>query len=364
MIYGERIKQARELRGLTQKELATKLKITQGRIAQIEGEFRDLADSLLAEIAYHTTLPISYFSQPVENQLSAGSLLFRARTSISKKAVTKSLRDAEHVFSLGVSLSKNLEIPVLIQPLNDDPRQAARKVRRTLGVPPSGPVHNLIRTLEAAGVWVLAIPAMKGRDAFCCWATDGDNEIPLIVISPDCPGDRLVMNVAHELGHLVLHKHQLGRLSPELEKEAFSFGAEFLMPEEGIRAELRLPFTLTLAARLKPRWGVSIQALVRRAFDLNIISERQYRYLFMQLSSKGWRTVEPVPLIAEKPRLLRKMAEVAYGGSPVIEEVAAEAHMLTKEVEQILNFYEGAPKRSKTINSRVVEFPSRRTKRS
>lgn len=364
MIYGERIKQARELRGLTQKELATKLNITQGRIAQIEGEFRDLADSLLAEIAYHTALPISYFSQPAENQLSSGSLLFRARTSISKKAVTKSLRDAEHVFNLAVSLSRSLDIPVLLQPSNDDPRQAARKIRRTLGISPSEPVHNLIRTLEAAGVWVLTIPAMKGRDAFCCWAKIGDAEVPLIVISPDCPGDRLAMNVAHELGHLILHKHQLGRLSPELEKEAFAFGAEFLMPEEGIRSEFRLPFTLTLAARLKPKWGVSIQALVRRAFDLNFISERQYRYLFMQLSSKGWRTVEPIPLVAEKPRLLRKMAEVAYGGLPVIEEVAAEAHMLPKEVASIFSLYEGPPQNSRTVSSRVVAFPKRSSVRA
>ena len=364
MIYGERIRQARELRGLTQKELATKLSITQGRVAQIEGEFRELADSLLAEIAYHTTLPISYFSQPAENQLSSGSLLFRARTSISKKAVTKSLRDAEHIFSLAVSLSRNLDVPVLIQSLSCEPREAARKVRRTLGISPSEPVQNLIRILEGAGVWVLTIPAMKGRDAFCCWAAVGNTEVPLIVISPDCPGDRLAMNVAHELGHLILHKNQLGRLSPELEKEAFVFGAEFVMPEVGIRSELRSPFTLTLAARLKPRWGVSIQALVRRAFDLNIISERQYRYLFMQLSAKGWRTVEPILLAAEKPRLLRKMAEVAYGGSPAIEEIAAEAHMLPKEVAGIFSLYEGPPQKSVTPASRVVAFPKRSSVRA
>jgi Zn-dependent peptidase ImmA (M78 family)/transcriptional regulator with XRE-family HTH domain len=362
MIYGERIKQARELRGLTQTELARQIKVTQGRIAQLEGEFREVADSLIAEIAYRTDLPLSYFSKPPENWLSAGSLLFRARTSISKREVTQSLRDAEHVFGLAHSMAQHLDIPVLLRTIDGDSKEAARKTRALLGLSPTEPIHSLIRLLEGIGVWFLAVPAMKGRDAFCCWVSDEGKQIPIIVISPDCPGDRLLMNVAHELGHLILHKNQLGRLSPELEKEAFAFGAELLMPESGIRTDLRTPISLSLTARLKPKWGVSIQALIRRAYDLNVISERQYRYLFMQLSSKGWRTTEPVPLAPEKPRLLRKMAEVLYGSSIPTDRVAADANMLPAEVDRILNLYAQAEKRSDKVPSRVVQFPARMAK--
>ena len=358
MIFGERIKQARELRGFTQTELAGLLKVTQGRIAQIEGEFRDVADSVIAEIAYHTRLPLTYFSKAPENWLSAGSLLFRARTSISKREVMQSLRDAEHVFGLAHSLARNLDIPVSLRTIAGDPGDAARKTRALLGLPATEPVHGLIRALEGAGVWVLAIPALKGRDAFCCWAQVEDREIPVIVISPDCPGDRLAMNVAHELGHLVLHKNSLGRLSPELEKEAFTFGAEFLMPEAGIRPDLQAPVSLTRISRLKPKWGVSIQALVRRAYNLGVISERQYRYLFMQISSKGWRTAEPIPIAAEKPRLLKKMAEVLYGSSLPLERIAADADMLPAEVSRILDLYAGAEKRPRSAESRIVSFPS------
>jgi transcriptional regulator with XRE-family HTH domain len=109
MIFGERVKQARELRGFTQTKLAELLKVTQGRIAQIEGEFRDAADSVIAEIAYHTDLPLSYFSKAPVNRLTAGSLLFRARTSISKREVTQSLRDAEHVFGLAESMARDFQ---------------------------------------------------------------------------------------------------------------------------------------------------------------------------------------------------------------------------------------------------------------
>jgi len=364
MIYGERVKQARELRGLTQIELAKQIKVTQGRIAQIEGEFRDVADSLIAEIAYRTELPLSYFSKAPENWLSVGSLLFRARTSISKREITQSLRDAEHVFGLALSMARKLEIPVLLRAIDGEPRDAARKTRAMLGLSATEPIHNLIRFLEGMGVWVLAIPALKGRDAFCCWAQVEDKQIPVIVISPNCPGDRLAMNVAHELGHLLLHKNSLGRLSPELEKEAFTYGAELLMPEAGIRPDLQPPISLTSVARLKPTWGVSIQALVRRAYDLNVISERQYHYLFMQLSAKGWRITEPIPIVPEKPRLLRKMAEILYGSSIPMERVAADADMLPKEVSRVLSLYAEAEKKPEGDNSRVLTFPvSRRVRR-
>jgi Zn-dependent peptidase ImmA (M78 family)/transcriptional regulator with XRE-family HTH domain len=358
MIYGERIKQARELRGFTQTKLAELLKVTQSRIAQVEGEFRDVADSLIAEIAYRTELPLSYFSKAPENWLSAGSLLFRARTSISKREVTQSLRDAEHVFGLAYSMAKNLELPVSLRTINGDPKDAAIQMRSLLGLSATVPIHNLIRILENAGIWVLAVPAMKGRDAFCCWAEADGRQIPVIVISPDCPGDRLAMNVAHELGHLVLHKNMLGRLSPELEKEAFAYGAELLMPEAGIRADLRPPISLTRVALLKPKWGVSIQALIRRSYDLNVISERQYRYLFMQLSSKGWRTTEPIPIVPEKPRLLKKMAEVLYGSPVPIDRIAADADMLPAEVSRVLGLYAEAEKKPDAAKSRVVAFPA------
>jgi Zn-dependent peptidase ImmA (M78 family) len=338
--------------------LAELLKVTQSRIAQVEGEFRDVADSLIAEIAYRTELPLSYFSKAPENWLSAGSLLFRARTSISKREVTQSLRDAEHVFGLAYSMAKNLELPVSLRTINGDPKDAAIQMRALLGLSATVPIHNLIRILENAGIWVLAVPAMKGRDAFCCWAEADGRQIPVIVISPDCPGDRLAMNVAHELGHLVLHKNMLGRLSPELEKEAFAYGAELLMPEAGIRADLRPPISLTRVALLKPKWGVSIQALIRRSYDLNVISERQYRYLFMQLSSKGWRTTEPIPIVPEKPRLLKKMAEVLYGSPVPIDRIAADADMLPAEVSRVLGLYAEAEKKPDAAKSRVVAFPA------
>jgi Zn-dependent peptidase ImmA (M78 family) len=123
------------------------------------------------------------------------------------------------------------------------------------------------------------------------------------------------------LGHLVLH--QAFVLTPSaIEDEADVFASEFLLPEEAMRKDLSISLTLTSLADLKGRWGVSMQALIMRAFSLGIITDGQKRYLFRQVLAKGWMQDEPVQIAPEKPRLLRKLVEANYGQTPDLREVA------------------------------------------
>jgi Zn-dependent peptidase ImmA (M78 family) len=168
------------------------------------------------------------------------------------------------------------------------------------------------------------------------------------------------MSVAHELAHLVLHAGK-NRLGVD-ETEADEFAAEFLMPEAVMRSVLRTPVTLSALAEIKSVWRVSLQALIRRAKDLNIITDRQYRYLFEQLSSLGWRTIEPISIEPEKPRAIRQMAEMLYG-DPIDYRALANDMALTPEfVREALSHY--APKVAKSpdvgLNSKVVRLHSRR----
>ena len=85
-----------------------------------------------------------------------------------------------------------------------------------------------------------------------------------------------------------------------------------------------------------------MQALVRRAFDLNLITERQYRYLFEQIGARGWRTREPANLDVpvEKPSALRQMAEIAYGRPINYRRLASEAQLTVDMAKQIIEAYE------------------------
>jgi Zn-dependent peptidase ImmA (M78 family) len=135
------------------------------------------------------------------------------------------------------------------------------------------------------------------------------------------------MSAAHELAHLVMHQPVTASVS-EMEDQAKRFASAFLLPAEAIRQELVGPVTLDSFVNMKLRWGVSVQALIVRAHDLQIVTDRKYRTLFQQLSARGWRLNEPlstkVPL--ERPRAVRQVAELLYGKKINYAKAAADLH--------------------------------------
>jgi Zn-dependent peptidase ImmA (M78 family) len=97
--------------------------------------------------------------------------------------------------------------------------------------------------------------------------------------------------------------------SPNIEDEANSFGAEFLMPRREIRGAL---YALNMAklADHKRHWKVSMAALIQRAFELKTITDSQRRYLFINLTRRsGTRLHEPfeADVPREKPQLFGKI---------------------------------------------------------
>jgi Zn-dependent peptidase ImmA (M78 family) len=125
----------------------------------------------------------------------------------------------------------------------------------------------------------------------------------MIFINESMPWDRIRWTLAHELGHILMHRLP----TPNMEEEADRFASEFLMPASVIRPELS-DLSLVQLASLKPRWKVAMSALLRQALALKKITERQYRYLWMRMSSLGWKTREPeeLDILAEHPFLIKE----------------------------------------------------------
>lgn len=340
MINRDRVIQVREAKRFTQSDLAKKVHRSQSAIAQLEAGLIDGSDGLIRQIAMATDFPPDFFERDSGPAFPIGSLLFRAHANISRKDRLEAHRQAQFVFQLLTPLlDRATRIPINLPKSIDRPSIAARAVRRFLRIDPVEPIGNLLATLEANGVLVLAIPDLKGRDAFSLWAGD-DRSMPVIAISGGRPGDRLRMTVGHEIGHLVLHSQR--EFTPSgAEDEATDFAEEFLMPEAAMRRDLVTPLTLTRIAALKPKWRVSIQALICRARQLEIISERQYRYLFEQVAMQGWRMKEPENLAVEpeRPRALRQLAELFYGYPINTKKLAQDAAMPEPLVKQIISQY-------------------------
>jgi Zn-dependent peptidase ImmA (M78 family)/DNA-binding XRE family transcriptional regulator len=341
MFSGRRIRQARELRRLTQSDLAKKVGVGQSAIAHVESEFKNPSRSLISKIAMHTHFPVSFFTVEPVTEFPVQSLLFRAKSSMAKRDAAEASRYAELLNEMAEKMSAQVtQIPLAIPTSASEPISAAKQTRLMFHIPSDEPVPHLTNAMERAGLLILALPAtLAGRDAFTVWVERQAAPLPIIATSKDRPGDRLRLNLAHELGHVVMR--HLPRLDPVQEERAYAFAAELLMPEAAMRREITSPITLSSLAVLKPRWRVSIQALIRRCYDLHLVPERQYRYLFEQLAAKGWRTKEPsnldVPI--EKPRALRQMAELIYGQSIDYERMGADMHLSIPFLRQVIQDY-------------------------
>jgi Zn-dependent peptidase ImmA (M78 family)/transcriptional regulator with XRE-family HTH domain len=367
MVNGERVRHARELRDLTQAALAQHIGVNQSTIAQIESGLIQPSDEIVKAIALRTGLVPSFFRQDSGPDFPQGSLLFRCRASTAAREKAQAYRAAQTMFEVADKLAASIkQIPVRIPTTepSTDSKTAAQMTRVALGLSPDKPLLNLINAVEKAGVLVLALPEKFEKvDAFSVWGSD--SHVPVIAFANGKAWDRIRFSVGHELGHLVMHQTMSGSLK-SLHDAADEFSAELLLPETAMRVELVPPITLTAVAKLKVRWRVSMQAIIRRAHELGIITPRQYTYLFAQLSKHGWRTREPenLDVSAEQPRALRKMIELCYGDPINYAKCASDVRLPRQMIETALAEYSGGGglgQPMRPINdSRVISLATRR----
>jgi Zn-dependent peptidase ImmA (M78 family)/transcriptional regulator with XRE-family HTH domain len=317
MISGDRIRQAREIKGITQAELAKAAGVDQSHISLLERDAREPSQAVLEKISLSTGFPIAFFRREPGPGFPLGSLLFRKRKSAQVPQIElDQLRQVSRLmFEVWRAMSeefKEIDIRVPRIPGEKNPTRAAKITRAALGLSPDTPIKHLITTLEKSGVSVIELQSdTEDHDAFSLWV-DTEPRTPVIVIIGVKSGDRCRFSVAHELGHLVLHQ-TISQPLRRLEDDAHAFASEFLLPEETIKQELQTPVTLTALAEMKGRWGVSMQALLLKAHDMSLITDGQRNYLYKQMGIRRWVKNEPVSFPAERPRLLQKMAERLYG---------------------------------------------------
>ena len=373
-VNGDRVRQAREIKGLTQAELAERVGVSQPTIAYIERtisqQLFEPSREIIEAVALQTGFPLQFFYQEDSGpEFPLGSLLYRKRSVLASQDKLRFRQVARLIYEIAEKMAKHVNtIPLRIPKIvNEDPITAARLARAELGLSPDTPVRNLLNQIEKNGVFVFALPySIDEHDAFSVWA-DTEPRHPVIIISSGKPGDRQRFTIAHEFGHIVMH-HTFPAGLKKIEDEANQFAAEFLMPEEAMRREIIPPVTLTALAELKPKWGVSIRALIKRASDLEIITERQARYLHQQIVALNWHKKEPANLYipAEKPRAFKKIAEVLHGVPVNYIKVAGYANAPVKLIKEIMDVHADKPdmpksaKKTDPPNNKVIPIRGRR----
>lgn len=309
MFNSERLRIARERRGLTQKGLAEAAGLTSKTIFNYEkaGIFDEIASDSMERISNVLNYPLDFFQDRPVPTLSYEAVSFRAMTKLSAQKRDSAIGAGKLAQELSEWIEAQFQLPETNVPDCSfdgfsEPENAARAVREVWGIGELS-ISNVNHLLEANGIRVFSLAENCIEvDAFSFWM----NEKPFVLLNTMKTPERSRFDAAHELGHLVLHKHSSNN-GRQAEMDADRFASAFLMPERSILASVpRMP-KLDQLISLKKNWKVSLAALVRRTFDLGLSSEWHYRQLSIELNRRGYRTGEPqgmpereVSLILEK----------------------------------------------------------------
>lgn len=282
---------ARKARGLTQSELADMLGTTQPTINRYEAGDRAPEPETVAALAkaLGVTEQLLIHGNRFRGALAVDAHMRRQKTTKASlwrqmEARLNLLRVHASFLFEEISMMSDQHVPTFDP--DDVPAQHAARLIRAQWKMPLGPVVNLTRWLESAGVLVFEEDFGTRRiDGLSQWV--GDH--PVMLINANAPPDRKRLTKAHELGHLVLHSNIA---TEDMEAEANRFAAELLMPLDEIRPELRKVDLGALAA-LKREWGVSMQALLERAYSLKMVTPEARTRFYKMMNAKGWKTNEP-----------------------------------------------------------------------
>ncbi len=302
----ERLKQLRLTFGLTQTALAEMVGRASGNISKWEKGIQIPEADAFQRLCEVFGVSENWLLE--EKVVANENTPFFFRSQVSATANAREIAEVrlEWLQDISYKLQESLEFVTVNVPHLEESNcllisveeieRMATECRKAWGLG-IAPIPNVVQVLENAGI-VCARTALGHlkMDGVSNWH-ELDQRPYVLLIADKANGIRNRFDAAHELGHIVLHRHiskeQYEANYDLLELQAHRFASAFLLPAESFLREIRWPTLDTLLA-LKPRWKVSVAAMVRRCSDLEIINDTTTTRLWKARSARGWVKGEPM----------------------------------------------------------------------
>lgn len=324
----ERLLQVLAARRLSQVQLAAMVGVSPPTVSKWRSGQQAPEAETLARLASVVNVSPEWFTRPIPPKPSTP--MFRSAASAHVAARQMLEARLEWAQEIALRLSALADFPAVKLPsykflsldqIGEADIEAAALECRDLWRLGRGPVPDVALALESAGVILVreetGVAQIEGLSA---WSVPLQR--PLVLLAADkANGFRSRVDAAHELGHLVLHKH----IQPatdrhqhnEMERQAHRFAGAFLLQAESFSAEIRTPVTLDSLLLLKQRWGVSVAAMIMRLAALGIVDEDEKMALFKRRSARWGAKSEPGDgaRAPEQPRLLKRTIDLLVSSS-------------------------------------------------
>ncbi|HEY3267687.1 MAG TPA: XRE family transcriptional regulator [Armatimonadota bacterium] len=361
-MVGERLKQLRLARGWSLEALAAEVGGVVSRQAIWKYEHGRANPSAYVLTRLASALGVKSVALWAEPNVRVELVAYRKRSRLTKKEQEQTESFVRQTLEERVALQNvmgqtpDVDLPIRSLHIGSvEEAEAAAEVLRTKWVLGVDPIANVVNVLESHLVHVVEIPTSDHFDGLSAVAYDSEGDaVAAAVVSRDgVSGERQRLNLCHELGHLVLDIAE----GVDPEKAAFRFGSAFLAPVGELLRQVgrtRGALTLPELLMLKRQFGMSVQALLYRLRELEVITDQHYKQWCIDINQMGYRKAEPAPVPPEEPQWLRQS----------VLHALAEGLTTKEEAERLLGgFVEGVPDLSLDGRRNYMQLPAEERRR-
>lgn len=329
MFNPERLELARKRRRYTAKILAGMAGIAPVTLSRIVNKQQVPDEATISSLVAALGFPRPFFFQDDLDAVDVGAASFRSLTGMSARERDAALAAGSLAFEVMDWVTDRFTLPtadILDLGHERDPATAARMLRQYWAIGEK-PIGHMVKLLESKGVRVFSLAEnTKNVDAFSYWR----NGEPFVFLNTFKSTERSRFDAAHELGHLVLHRHG-GPSGREAETEANTFASAFLMPHADLVSTIPYVASIEQLIRAKKRWGVAAVALAYRLNKLGLMTEWQYIQI-----NRRYRSEEPEGLPPERSSVWQMVLQELWRDGLSRGHIAEKLLLPEEELDNLL----------------------------
>ncbi|MEC5324429.1 XRE family transcriptional regulator [Aurantimonas sp. A3-2-R12] len=334
MLNPERLELVRLRHGLTKIGFANELGVDRKTLQRFEKGDYDLPTASVDKLLAFSGYPEEFFEDKTSLEYpNPNGVSFRSLRSLTASSRNSAMAAGALAFVLDDFITSEYSVPrsnLTTEVKSVSPAKAALSLRADWGIG-LRPIGNFLNLLEQHGIRVFSLTeGTRHLDAYSLWR----NDKPYIFLNTLKTAERSRFDAAHELGHLLLHRHT-GSSHASAESEADTFASAFLMPKEDLLAEIPRVRSLHDIIHKKRRWGVSAAALAYTLHKMGRITDWHYRSYCISLAKNG-RDKEPNPMERESSQIWEKVLTDLWKRGIPLARLASKLHIPERELNSLL----------------------------